>query len=194
MPFLTLPNSIFLRSRRTALVIAAGFCLLPSGCLYTPTVSERPASWAQPVDAEELANFHCVSPDLYRSARPNTEAYAEAHELGIRTVVNLRPGSRAAKSAGGTNPETINIPVHTGSPSYDQARRFFAIIDDPAKRPVLLHCYHGADRTGAFTALYRINRQGWSAEDAISEMTGGGFKFHSMWLSLADWVREAPEF
>ena len=44
------------------------------------------------------------------------------------------------------------------------------------------------------TALYRINRQGWSTEHAISEMTGGGYNFHSIWIDLADWVREAPKF
>lgn len=37
---------------------------------------------------------------------------------------------------------------------------------------------HGSDRTGTMCALYRIAVQGWSKEDAIREMTAGGFGFH----------------
>ena len=40
---------------------------------------------------------------------------------------------------------------------------------------VLMHCKHGSDRTGLMAAMYRIVVQGWSKEDALSEMTQGGF-------------------
>jgi protein tyrosine phosphatase (PTP) superfamily phosphohydrolase (DUF442 family) len=180
---------------RTAGVITVCLgMLLPSACIHTPAVTPRPGSWAQPVEAEKLPNLHRVTKDLYRCAQPRDKAYSGAHQMGIRTVVNLRPGAGPAESARYRDPEVINIPVCTSDPSYEEAHRFFEIIDDPAKRPVLLHCYHGADRTGALTALYRINRQRWSTENAISEMTGGGYNFHAMWIDLADWVREAPEF
>lgn len=164
------------------------------GCVYTPSIEPRPTGWAQPVEAAGLPNLHQVSEDLYRSARPDEEGIEAAHDLGIRTVVNLRPGAAGEKHVGRTDPEYVRIPVHTGSPSYDEARRFFEVVDDPKRSPVLLHCYHGADRTGAFTALYRINRQGWTEDEAIREMTGGGYHFHRMWKSLIAWVREAPEF
>ena len=179
---------------RGVIPLAGCLAVLSAGCIHTPAVSPRPDTWAQPIHAEELPNLHRVSDDLYRSAQPTGEAYAEAHQMGIKTVVNLRPGKGAARSERERDPMVINIPVKTGAPRYEDARRFFEIVDDPARQPVLLHCYHGADRTGAFTALYRINRQGWSAEHAITEMTGGGYKFHSMWIDLADWVRNAPKF
>ena len=174
-------------------VIATGCLLIVSCRIYTPEVEPRPATWAQPVNSEELPNLHKVSPDLYRCARPNEGGYDAARSMGIQTLVNLRPGKTAASPAGAI-PNYVNIPVHTGAPSYDQAREFFNVADDPKNQPVLLHCYHGADRTGAFTALYRINRQGWSEDEAIREMTGGGYHFHTMWKSLIEWVRNAPEF
>lgn len=175
----------------TLLVTAAMVC---TGCVYTPRVEPRPSAWAQPVKAAGLSNLHRVSENLYRGALPDQEGFEAARALGIRTVVNLRPGAAAEKHVGRADPEYVRIPVRTGSPSYDDARRFFAVVDDPEKAPVLLHCYHGADRTGAFAALYRINRQGWTADEAIREMTGGGYHFHRMWKSLIEWVREAPEF
>ena len=171
----------------------AALLLLTNACVHTPTVEPRPETWARPIPNARLDNLHQVSPDLYRCARPDADGYEAAREAGIKSIVNLRP-NEASKSPAGEIPYYFNVPVHTGSPTYDQAREFFKIVDDPRNQPVLVHSYHGADRTGAFTALYRINRQGWSKEEAIREMTGGGYHFHTMWKALADWVREAPEF
>ncbi|MFC7338025.1 tyrosine-protein phosphatase [Haloferula chungangensis] len=171
----------------------AASCLMFAGCIYTPSIEPRPKIWAQPVENARLSNLHQVSPALYRCALPDEHGYTAANELGIKTVVNLRPGKSATKPVGSI-PNYFNIPVRSSAPTYEEAREFFRIVDDPKNQPVLLHCYHGADRTGAFTALYRINRQGWSKDDAIEEMTGGGYHFHTMWKSLVEWVREAPEF
>lgn len=175
-------------------LVAGTSCLLGAGCIYTPEVEMRPTRWAKPIESDALPNLYRVSEDLHRSALPDELDYQAAHEMGIKTVVNLRPGGRAQSPLGREDPEYINIPVTTGRPTYEQARSFFEVVDDEERGPVLLHCYHGADRTGAFTALYRINRQGWSKEEAIREMTGGGYGFHRMWKSLIEWVNEAPEF
>ncbi len=32
--------------------------------------------------------------------------------------------------------------------------------------------------------------QGWSKEDAIREMTNGGFGFHEVWINLPRWVHD----
>ena len=47
--------------------------------------------------------------------------------------------------------------------------------------PFLIHCQHGADRTGLMSAMYRMLEQDWSAEDALAELTDGGYGYHSMW-------------
>ena len=38
---------------------------------------------------------------------------------------------------------------------------------------VLLHCYHGSDRTGASVAMYRIIFENWTIDDAVKEMKQG---------------------
>jgi hypothetical protein len=42
----------------------------------------------------------------------------------------------------------------------------------------------------ASSAGYRIVIQGWTKEEAIAEMTDGGFGFHSIWSNLVDYLRE----
>lgn len=37
-------------------------------------------------------------------------------------------------------------------------------------------------------AVYRIAIQGWSREEALKEMTGGGFGFHDVWVNLVPWI------
>ncbi|WP_201528802.1 MULTISPECIES: dual specificity protein phosphatase family protein [Psychrobacter] len=49
---------------------------------------------------------------------------------------------------------------------------------------VLVHCYHGANRTGIIVAMYRIIEQDWPIEQAKLEMVTGDFGYHPMWYNL----------
>jgi protein tyrosine/serine phosphatase len=70
----------------------------------------------------------------------------------------------------------------------EDAVRFLLIATDPARTPVLVHCHHGSDRTGGLCAAYRIIVQDWTKKDAIQELTGGGFGFHTLWFNIPRWV------
>ena len=43
---------------------------------------------------------------------------------------------------------------------------FFKIMDDKINYPVLIHCYHGVGRAEMYSALYRIEYEKWSNEEA----------------------------
>ncbi len=58
---------------------------------------------------------------------------------------------------------------------------------------MLVHCYHGADRTGLVVAMYRVIYQGWSLDAARSEMIDGGYGFHSMWQDIAGFLTPQNE-
>ena len=47
-------------------------------------------------------------------------------------------------------------------------------MDDPMTKPVLVHCFAGIHRTGGYVALYRMEHNGWTADDAIAEMKSMG--------------------
>ena len=66
-------------------------------------------------------------------------------------------------------------------------------MDDTNAVSVLVHCQHGADRTGTMCAMYRILREGWTADDAIDEMKNGGYGYHSVWGNLPRFIRKSAE-
>ena len=64
----------------------------------------------------------------------------------------------------------VSLPMHYfWRPSDAQIRRFLAIVNDPANRPVFVHCRLGRNRAGVMVALYRIVHQGWTPHDAYAE-------------------------
>ena len=73
-------------------------------------------------------------------------------------------------------------------PEEKEVIRFLRIVTNPKQTTVLVHCQHGADRTGTMCALYRVVEQGWTKEQAIEEMTQGGFGFHRIWSNLIQWI------
>jgi hypothetical protein len=49
------------------------------------------------------------------------------------------------------------------------------LLDDEANYPVLIHCHAGLHRTGILTAVYRMEYEGWSPDEAYREMKALGF-------------------
>jgi hypothetical protein len=46
---------------------------------------------------------------------------------------------------------------------------------NPANHPVLVHCFAGIHRTGAFCAIYRMEFDHWTNAQAIREMRNLGY-------------------
>ena len=55
-------------------------------------------------------------------------------------------------------------------PSDGDIDRLIKIYRNPHNYPMLIHCKHGADRTGLATAIYRIEMEGVAPEAALAEM------------------------
>lgn len=51
-------------------------------------------------------------------------------------------------------------------PKQENLDRFFKIMDNPDNYPVLIHCYHGVGRAEMYSALYRIEYEKWTNEQA----------------------------
>ena len=133
----------------------------------------RPAQWAQPIAAQY--NLYQMSPTLYRSALPDSEAQALLDKLKIGTVINFlkEPDDTWLKTPG-----VVQVPLPYRTNHVDDAdvlTALRAIQSAQARGPVLMHCKHGSDRTGLMSAMYRVVVEGWSKEDALKEMTQGGF-------------------
>ena len=148
----------------------------------------RPATWARPVALEGVPNLHEVSAQLFRSAQPTAQGMRNLKQQGIATVVCLRSFHSDRDEIGDTELGLEQIDMRPWHPGRKEIVRFLRIVTDPARTPVLVHCQFGADRTGTMCALYRVAVQDWSKEEAIREMTQGGFGYHKAWQVFSSWV------
>lgn len=51
-------------------------------------------------------------------------------------------------------------------PKQENLDSFFKIMDNQDNYPVLIHCYHGIGRAQIYSAIYRIEYEGFSNEEA----------------------------
>lgn len=152
--------------------------------------AERDAKWAVKVEQTGLPNLHRVSGALHRCAQPTTEGMKAAEKLGIRTVINLRGFNSDKDEVKGTNLKTEHIRFNTWDVDEEDVVRFLQIVANTNSGPFLIHCKHGADRTGTMVAVYRMAIQGWKKEDAIKEMKEGGYGYHKIWGNLIRYLNK----
>jgi len=169
---------------------AAVMSLLVGQVFAGETVTVRPASWAQPIALKGAPNLHKISSKLYRSAQPRAEGMRNLKQMGIKTIINLRAFHSDRDEIGDTGLGYEHIYMKTWHPEKEDVVRFLKIVTDPARAPVLVHCQHGADRTGTMSAIYRVVVDGWTKEEAVREMTQGGFNFHEVWSNLPPWIAD----
>lgn len=126
----------------------------------------------------EVDKLGPVGDTVYRGAQPSMRAFETLQELGVNTVINLRPESdyeRKIVAQLGMNYLYMPLPP-LDKPTHDVTIAFLKAVTDPANGVVFFHCYHGVDRTGTMAACLRIARDGWSVDDALAEMRA--YKVH----------------
>lgn len=140
----------------------------------------------------QFRSFHVVKEGvLYRSGQMTSDGFQRmVYDHSIRTVISLRfagnPKDKPpdfyeealARSMGlnhfripyrSWNPENGTVPADEG------VNLFLKVMRDPANHPVLIHCFAGIHRTGAYCAIYRMEFENWSNEKAMAEMKTYGY-------------------
>ena len=159
-------------------------------------LAPRPDGWADGLAETGVENLHRITPLLYRSAQPRRADIAALRALGIRTVVSLRSFNDDSTVFKGIDDIALKrVAINTWD--IDDAKVLRALHTIRAAQvngPVLIHCMHGADRTGVVSAVYRIAVQGWGKEAARAEMLRGGFGYHTLWRNIPRYLdRLDPE-
>jgi tyrosine-protein phosphatase SIW14 len=138
-----------------------------------------------------------VAGRVYRSGQLTAAGFADAVEqLGIRTFINLQddyPDPDVHQSFWTTrcikeSELCRKLGVHYVFIKPDLVSRrkvpeerpeaieeFLRLMDDESNYPVLIHCKAGLHRTGVFTAVYRMEYQGWNYREAFEELRAHGF-------------------
>ena len=148
---------------------------------------------------------------FYRSGQMTAEGFADAVErYHLRTIINVQDefpdpdldvsfwnrqtvkesalcramGVRYVHLMPTLLPRRL-IPEHRPQ-AIDQ---LLALLDDESNYPVLIHCHAGLHRTGLLTAIYRMEYQGWTRDQAFLDMKAQGF---GPWVctSANDYVKQ----
>jgi uncharacterized protein (TIGR01244 family) len=126
-----------------------------------------------PADTSSIRNFLRVSTDVCTGGQPRLEHFAALKSEGVKAVLNLRtPGehraeeeAQAVKAAGMTY---FSVPVVYTAPTTESVDEFLRITDDPANRPIFIHCT-AAIRVGAYWLIRRVVRDKWTWDAALAE-------------------------
>ncbi|KVV21285.1 protein-tyrosine-phosphatase [Burkholderia ubonensis] len=162
----------------------------PVGAQPSSDVAARPLQWAQSVPDARLDNLHRITPSLYRSALLSREDVPELQKLGIRKVISFRAFHSDERILAGTQITMQRIPINTWYiRDEDMVAALRVLRDADRDGPVLIHCQHGADRTGLVSALYRMVYQGWTREQALDELQHGGYGFHAIWQNITYYLK-----
>jgi tyrosine-protein phosphatase SIW14 len=142
---------------------------------------ERPEKWAKPVISTTLENCYRVSADLYRCEQPEKKDIPDLRTLGIQTIFNLRNYHSTPEAFPEAGFVVAAERLKAGKLTVDQLVAVLRKFRD-APKPVIVHCWHGSDRTGSFVAAYRIVFEGWTPAEALDELRYGGFGYHESWF------------
>ena len=164
--------------------------LLLAGMGVADTPTDRPTNWAQPAAEGALGNFYRISDELYRAKQPTAADIPELKRVGIKTVLSLRHHHRDSQEFERAQIKALQYEMDAGRVSVDGLIKALRLIR-AAPKPVLVHCWHGSDRTGFVVAGYRMVCMNWTAEQAIDELRRGGFGYHEFFYpNVARVLRE----
>lgn len=127
-------------------------------------------------------NLYMINNDLYRSDQPSGKGMEYLDSIGIQVIINFRHQQTDSKKATGYSNNLIHYPINTNRINANDIYQVLKLIRNSPK-PVLIHCKHGSDRTGAIIAAYRMVEQNWTTEKAIEELRQEKYGYHEGWFS-----------
>ena len=112
-----------------------------------------------------------IAEGLYRSNQPDARTLAMWKDRGVVDVLCLR-GKKGviheleAKACAELGLRLLNAPMATRKPPRAKSLLRLIAQFDKLRKPALIHCKSGADRTGLAAAIWAIHVEGRSVEDA----------------------------
>jgi protein tyrosine/serine phosphatase len=153
------------------LLIATVFCIGVLNASYSQD------STLKKVASKHFNNLFKINDVLYRSEQPNKKGFKEIELIGVKTILNLRRLRNNTKKAKDFNFNLVHHPIKTKQLNESDILKALKVIKN-SKQPVLVHCWHGSDRTGTIIAAYRMIIDNWSKEQAIKEFQKENLGYH----------------
>lgn len=147
--------------------------------------SNKPTNLVAPPE-----NFHQVSDNVYRSGQPTSGEMKWLETQGIKTIINLREYHSDSDDIEGTQLETFHVRMSAKKITNEDIITVLAKINSTST-PVLVHCWHGSDRTGVVIAMYRLVFENWTKEQAISELRKPEYGYHETFFpNIIQYIEE----
>ena len=171
-------------------VLALSLPFAYAGDRAATTRSGKPIAKAIPEAG--IIRFAEIRPGLARGGAPGEAGLRYLKEHGYKTVVSFLPDPAESAWVVQAGMKYVHVPMRSSfffadTPTKEQIHQFLEIARDSTQFPAYIHCKAGKDRTGAMTAIYRMEVCGWTAEEAVDEMRAFGFS--SRYGRLMDYVQ-----
>ncbi|MDN3656484.1 tyrosine-protein phosphatase [Ferruginibacter paludis] len=147
----------------------------------------RPANWAVKINSTSLGNLYRLNDSIYRSEQPRKKAFQDLSVMGIKSVLNLRNDFSDSDLLSSTTIQGFRVSMKGGHFSDAEIVAALKILLS-APKPLLVHCKHGADRTGVVIAMYRMIFEGWTKQMALDELLNGGYHFHRRYKNIPVYI------
>ena len=142
-------------------------------------------AWGVPAtagNAPGIKNFDQVDAHVYRGAQPTSEGLRYLASLGVKAVIDLREADGHAKAEESMVTKSgmayLNVPMSGLTPPTEaELRKILPVLENASGGPVFVHCWRGADRTGAVIAAYHIDHDRWDNARALKDAKAHGMGF-----------------
>lgn len=172
--------------------LAVALCALGAGCASSRSADAPAAAPAANLTRTTLAadsatvvsllggtrNAACPLPGVGTGGQPDSSRLRRLASSGFRAVIDLRMPEEprgydepaVARAAG---LEYVALPVSPATLTDSTFDSFRALMTDPARTPVLVHCASG-NRVGALLLPWLLLDRGWPLERALASTEAGG--------------------
>lgn len=129
----------------------------------------------------KIDNFHAVDNGLFRCGILTTANFNDLIPFGIKSIISMKTNVidniSECKLASKYDIDYLNIPIMIQFYSENSILSMRNVYKNMCllRKPLLVHCTRGADRTGIAIAMHRILQNKWDFERTIAEMDALGF-------------------
>lgn len=140
-----------------------------------------------------IPNGTCPLPDVAAAGQPGAGAWQALAQSGVRTVVDLRApheprGQDEPTAVRAAGLDYVAIPVTAQTLRDDDFDAVRALVRDPARRPIVVHCA-SSNRVGALLLPYFALDEQDPLDKALERAIGAGLRSQELATLAVDYVR-----
>jgi len=156
---------------------------------FSCTLFSQNKNTAVKIETSLFNNLYKLNDSLYRSEQPDSLDKELLQQLGIKSILNLRRYHIDEDFLGKNHFSLYHVKMFAFCITNKKIADAMQVIVS-APKPLLIHCKHGSDRTGAVIAMYRILFGNWTKQEALDELKNRQFGFHRIFINIPCYIKK----